>query len=95
MTYNYYNIGLGLYEREEWIHKITDYPTRVLPYKDRDYVVAVTYEMELTEANIFRIEPTYFDWLTAVGGLSSIILAVSRIIGSIKSTQMFVTSSMM
>ena len=95
MFYNYYNIGLGLYEREKQIHKITDHPTRVLPYKDRNYVVAVTYEMETQEGTILRLEPTYFDWLSAIGGLSSILLALSQLIGSIKSTQMFVTSSMM
>ena len=95
MKYNYYNIGLGLYEWEEQIYQITDFPSRVLPYKDRDYAIAVTYEMETQEVNIFKLEPTFFDWLSAVGGLSSILFAISQLIGSIKSTQMFVTSSMM
>ena len=95
MTYNYYNIGLGLYEYDEWIHKITDFPSRVLPYKDRNYVIGVTYEMETQEGHIYRIEPTYFEWLSAVGGLTSILFAFSQLIGSFKSTQMFVTSSMM
>lgn len=75
--------------------------TRPLSYKHRkgeDYVrkfaIAITFEIDVTGYSIIRLEPTYFDLLSAVGGLSSILLAISQFVGLAKNTQLFVTSAM-
>ena len=45
--------------------------------------MAVTFEIDLTHYEMKRMEFSYLDWLSAVGGLSSIILAASNMIGKL------------
>lgn len=40
------------------------------------------------------MELSYLDWLSAVGGLSSIIFAVSQFFGNLESAQLYATSAM-
>ena len=68
-------------------------PTRVLAY-DRPFYIAVTFEINSTHYEVIRMELTYFDWLSAVGGLSSIIFSVSQLAGNLESAQMYATSAM-
>ena len=84
VKYNTYNYGLGLYGELETIFKITEEPSRVLPYA-RPFQIAVTFEIDSTKYEIIRLEFSLFDWLSAIGGLSSIILAVSAGIGALES----------
>lgn len=42
-----------------------------------------------------RMEFTFFDWLSAVGGLGSIVFAVSNAAGALDNAQMFVTSALL
>lgn len=58
-------------------------------------MIAISYEIEAAEHRILRLEPTFFDFLSGVGGLGSILIGISRLVGMFKNTQMFVTSSMM
>ena len=41
-----------------------------------------------------RMETSYLDWLSAVGGLSSIVLGLSQLLGNLESAQMYTASSM-
>ena len=84
VKYNTYNYGLGLYGELETIFRIIDQPNRVLPYA-RPFQIAVTFEIDSTKYEIIRLEFSLFDWLSAIGGLSSIILAVSSGIGALES----------
>ena len=57
--------------------KTVDMQPRVLPYKKKNYQIAITYEIDASKYSIYRIETTYFDWLSAVGGFSSILLGMA------------------
>ena len=56
--------------------------------------MAVTFEIDLTHYEVKRMEFSYLDWLSAVGGLSSIIFAASNLIGKLQSPQMHMTSAL-
>ena len=45
--------------------------------------MAITYEIDSTLYESHRIEYTYLDWLTAIGGFSSILFAVSQSVGAL------------
>jgi len=93
VKYNYYNYGLGLYRELETIFKIIESPNRVLPYL-RPFQIAVTFEIDSTKYELIRLEFSLFDWLSAIGGLSSIILGASTIISALESPQRYVTSAL-
>ena len=60
----------------------------------RPFQIAVTFEIDLTHYEMIRMELSYLDWLSAVGGLSSIIFAASQMIGKLQSPQMHMTSAL-
>ena len=93
VNFIHYQFGLGLYETLETIFKIREKPVRILPYR-RLFQVAVTYEIDSTKYEFFRLEFSFFDWLSSIGGLSSIILAVSTAIGALESPQRYVVSAL-
>ena len=64
-----------------------------MPYS-RPFKAAVTYEIDSTKYHVIRFEFTVFDWLSAIGGLSSIILAISTTIGALESPQRYVASAL-
>ena len=68
-------------------------PSRVLVY-DRPFQIAVTFEIDSTSYEMNRQEFSFLDWLSKIGGLSSIILGVSQFVGNMESAQMFATSSL-
>ena len=45
--------------------------------------MAITFEIDLTKYEMTRLEFTFFNWLSAVGGLGSIVFAVSNAAGSL------------
>ena len=49
----------------------------------------------MTHYEMTRMEFTFFDWLSAVGGLGSIVFAVSNAAGALDNAQMFVTSALL
>ena len=70
------NLGLGLSDRKRNIFQSEQKGSRVLAYS-RPFQIAVTFEIDLTHYELIRMEVSYLDWLSAVGGLSSIIFAAS------------------
>ena len=82
VLYNYRNLGLGLWAQEEQIFAGIDLPTRILPYT-RPFQSAITFEIDMTHYEMTRMEFTFFDWLSAVGGLGSIVFAVSNAAGAL------------
>ena len=93
VKYNLYNFGLGLYAHQDTIFKVQSQPNRVLPY-NRRFQIAVTYEIDSSRYEIVRVEYSFFDWLSAIGGLGSIILAVSKLVSALDSPQRYVTSAL-
>ena len=92
--YNYRNLGLSLWAEQKQIFTGVDLPSRLIPYK-RLFQTAVTYEIDMTHYEMTRKEFTFFDWLSAVGGLGSIVFAVSNAAGALDNAQMFVTSALL
>ena len=93
VKYNYYNYGLGLYGSTETIFKVIEKPVRVLPYA-RLFQIAVTFEIDSTKYELTRLEFSLFDWLSAIGGLSSIVLGASTVISALDSPQRYVTAAL-
>ena len=56
--------------------------------------MAITFEIDLTQYEMTRMEFTFFNLLSAVGGLGSIIFGVSNAAGALDNAQMFVTSAL-
>ena len=67
--------------------------TRVIPYS-RKFQVAITFEIDLTLYEMTKIEYTVFDWLSAIGGLGSILFTISQAFGAFEDAQMYVMSAM-
>ena len=77
----------------ETIFKVIEKPVRVLPYA-RLFQIAVTFEIDSTKYEIVRLEFSFFDWLSAIGGLSSIVLGASTVISALESPQRYVTAAL-
>ena len=54
----------------------------------------MTFEIDSTYYEVNRIEFSFLDWLSKMGGLSSILLGISQFVGNMESAQMFATQSM-
>ena len=93
MHYSQYNYGLGLDKKIEQIFRVVRQPNRVLPY-ERKFQAAVTYEIDTTKYEIVRVEFSVLDWLASVGGLSSIILAVLKVVSTLESPHRYVASAL-
>lgn len=65
----------------------------MIPYS-RKFQVAITFEIDLTLYEMTKIEYTVFDWLSAIGGLGSILFTISQAFGAFEDAQMYVTSAM-
>ena len=65
----------------------------MIPYS-RKFQVAITFEIDLTLYEMTKIEYTVFDWLSAIGGLGSILFTISQAFGAFEDAQMYVASAM-
>lgn len=65
----------------------------MLPYK-RQFQAAVTFEIDPDKHEVRKIEYTLFEYLSAIGGLSSIFMSISQTLGHLDDAQVYVTSAM-
>ena len=93
VKYHDKNLGLGVGRSTETIFQTHEKPSRVLIY-DRPWQIAVTFEIDSTYYKLIRMELSYLDWLSSVGGLSTIIFGITQFMGNMESASMFATSSM-
>ena len=84
--YSESTFGLGLTQKTLKIHNSKESLPRILPYK-RQFQTAITYEIDLTLYELIKVEFSAFDWLSAIGGLTSIVAAISQVMGSIEDPQ--------
>ena len=78
--------GLGLTQKMIKIHNSKESFPRILPYK-RPFQTSITFEIDLTLYELIKVEFSAFDWLSAIGGLTSIVAAFSQLIGNIEDPQ--------
>ena len=84
--YSEHTFGLELGQKKIKIHNSVESLPRILPYK-RMFQTAITFEIDTTLYEVIKIEYSAFDWLSSIGGLSSIIFAISQAIGSLEDSQ--------
>lgn len=91
--YSWSNFGFGLTSSVESLVHFDQKMLRSLPYK-RQFQAAITFEVNPDQHETRKLEYTVFEYLSAIGGLSSILVTVSQALGNLDDTHVYVTSAM-
>ena len=66
----------------------------MLPY-DKEFINAITYEVEPTKYASIKKEMSILDYSTKLGGFSSLLLGVSKIMNTLESVHLYVASDLL
>ena len=91
---SWYRFGFGFSTQIDQIFQNVEAKTRVLPYKN-NMLNSVTYEVSPTKYVQLKIEYSFLQYISDLGGFGSVLLGLTTVLNAIDSPQLFVASDLL